>query len=45
MLINVSRFTKVQNVTADLVENYVSSIKSDLENQPTMALLKSAIDL
>lgn len=32
MLINVSRFTKVQNRVADLVEEYVSSIKSDLEN-------------
>ena len=32
MLVNVSRFTKVQNRTADLIESYVGSIKSDLEN-------------
>ena len=32
MLVNVSRFTKVQNVTADLIETFVSQIKADLEN-------------
>lgn len=32
MLVNVSRFTKVQNRTADLIEDYVTAIKSDLEN-------------
>ncbi len=41
MLINVSRFTKVQNVTADLVENYVSSIKSDLENYAALPFKKA----
>ena len=41
MLVNVSRFTKVQNVTADLIENYVSSIKTDLENYSALPLDKA----
>lgn len=32
MMVNVSRFTKVQNVTAELIEEYMRQIKSDLEN-------------
>lgn len=32
MLVNVSRYTKVQNRTADLIENYLNAIKADLEN-------------
>lgn len=38
MLVNVSRFTKVQNVTADLIEQFVSQIKSDLENYAQLPL-------
>ena len=41
MLVNVSRFTKVQNVTADLVEAYVSSIKADLENYSALPVEKA----
>ena len=40
MLVNVSRFTKVQNVTADLIEAYVSSIKADLENYSALPIEK-----
>ena len=32
MLVNVSRFTKVQNQVADLIDTYLSSIKFDVEN-------------
>lgn len=32
MMVNVSRFTDVQNVTAELIEEYMGQIKSDLEN-------------
>ena len=32
MMINVSRFTAVQNATADLVEEYVHQLASDIEN-------------
>ncbi len=32
MMVNVSRFTNVQNVTAELIEEYMVQIKSDLEN-------------
>lgn len=32
MMVNVSRFTNVQNVTAELIEEYMGQIKSDLEN-------------
>ena len=41
MLINVSRYTKVQNRIADLIEEYVSSIKSDLENYAKLPIEKS----
>lgn len=41
MLVNVSRYTKVQNRVADLIENYVSSIKSDLENYSQLPALKA----
>lgn len=32
MMVNVSRFTNVQNVTAELIQTYIGQIKSDLEN-------------
>lgn len=32
MMVNVSRFTNVQNVTAELIEKYIEQIKSDLGN-------------
>lgn len=32
MMVNVSRFTDVQNVTAKLITEYIRQIKSDLEN-------------
>lgn len=32
MMINVSRFTSVQNATADMVEEYVHQLASDIEN-------------
>ena len=32
MLVNVSRFTKVQNRVADLIKDYLDQIKADLEN-------------
>lgn len=32
MMVNVSRFTNVQNVTAELIEEYMGQIKSVLEN-------------
>jgi len=32
MMVNVSRFTDVQNVTAELVQDYVDQLRSDLEN-------------
>ena len=32
MLVNVSRFTMVQNRTADLIEDYLNAVKADLEN-------------
>ncbi len=32
MLVNVSRFTKVQNQVADLIDTYLTSIKFDVEN-------------
>lgn len=41
MLVNVSRYTMVQNVTADLIEQYVNSIKSDLENYSGLPIEKS----
>lgn len=41
MLVNVSRYTKVQNVTADLIERYLNSIKSDLQNYAALPLEKA----
>ena len=41
MLVNVSRYTKVQNVTADLIETYLNSIKSDLQNYSALPLEKA----
>lgn len=41
MLVNVSRFTKVQNITADLIEAYVASIKADLENYSALSTEKA----
>lgn len=32
MMINVSRFTDVQNVTADMVQEYINQLSSDVEN-------------
>ncbi|WP_319403021.1 Z1 domain-containing protein [uncultured Anaeromusa sp.] len=32
MMVNVSRFTDVQNVTADLIDNFMEQLKSDIEN-------------
>lgn len=32
MMINVSRFTDVQNVTADMVQEYINQLSSDIEN-------------
>ena len=41
MLVNVSRFTKVQNRTADLIDEYLSSIKADLENYSQLPIDKA----
>ncbi|MBQ9849815.1 MAG: DEAD/DEAH box helicase family protein [Clostridia bacterium] len=41
MLVNVSRFTLVQNKTADLIEDYVDEIKADLENYSSLSLKKA----
>ena len=41
MMINVSRFTDVQNVTADLVKEYVNQLQSDLENYYQLPLEKA----
>lgn len=41
MLVNVSRFTKVQNTTADLIDEYLSGIKADVENYSTLSIEKS----
>ena len=38
MLVNVSRFTMVQNRTADLIEDYLNGIKADLENYSKLPL-------
>jgi len=32
MMVNVSRFTDVQNVTADLINEFLNQLKSDIEN-------------
>lgn len=41
MLVNVSRFTLVQNRTADLIDNFLDQIKADLENYSLLALEKA----
>jgi len=38
MMVNVSRFTDVQNVTAELIEEYMGQIKSDLENYAQLSV-------
>lgn len=38
MMVNVSRFTDVQNVTADLIKEYVSQLKSDIENYSSLPI-------
>ncbi len=38
MMVNVSRFTDVQNVTAELIAEYVMQMKSDLENYSQLPL-------
>ena len=38
MLINVSRFTLVQNATADMVQSYVADLRADIENYSQLAL-------
>lgn len=45
MLVNVSRFTKVQNKTFELTEEFVKQIRSDLENysQMNQAMMVSSI--
>ena len=41
MMVNVSRFTDVQNVTADLIESYLNQLKSDVENYSQLPIDKS----
>ena len=41
MLVNVSRFTMVQNITADLIDAYVTGLKSDLENYSKLSIDKA----
>ena len=41
MLVNVSRFTVVQNTTADLVEKYIADNKSDIENYAHLDMKQS----
>lgn len=38
MMVNVSRFTAVQNVTADLIKEYVDQLKSDIENYSSLTI-------
>ena len=38
MMINVSRFTDVQNVTADMVQEYVNQLSSDIENYHALTI-------
>lgn len=38
MLVNVSRYTNVQNKISDLIKTYISEIKSDLENYSKLPL-------
>lgn len=41
MMVNVSRYTKVQIVTAELIEEYIDQIKSDLENYSQLSTEQS----
>lgn len=41
MLINVSRFTLVQNQTADIIEGFLNRIKLDLENYSQLPAIES----
>lgn len=41
MLVNVSRFTIVQNQTADIIERFLNEIKLDLENYSQLPVLES----
>ena len=41
MLVNVSRFTRVQNKTADLIESYINAIKADLENYSKLPVVQA----
>lgn len=38
MMVNVSRYTKVQLVTSELIEEYVNQLRADLENYSKLAL-------
>ena len=38
MMVNVSRFTNIQNVTAELIQEYIGQIKSDLENYSQLSV-------
>ena len=41
MMINVSRFTDVQNVTADMVQEYINQLSSDIENYHALPINQS----
>lgn len=41
MLVNVSRFTIVQNQTADIIEGFLNKIKLDLENYSQLPIIES----
>lgn len=41
MMVNVSRFTDVQNVTADLINEFLNQLKSDIENYSQLPLDKA----
>lgn len=41
MLVNISRYTMVQNVTADLIDDYLTIFKSDLENYSNLDIDKA----
>lgn len=38
MMVNVSRFTRVQNRTRDLIESYLVQLQSDIENYSELAI-------
>ena len=38
MLVNVSRFTLVQNATADIIQAYVADLRADIENYSQIAI-------